>query len=222
MFVSKTQAPVRQQTINNLRSAIVEGRFRPGQRLLEKDLCKLTGVSRTSIRESLRQLEAEGLIKMIPNKGPVVAAITVDEAIDLYQIRQVLEGLACRLFAERADPSRISALVRAVDLLERAAHQGDMKNVIDTKDEFYSVILEGCGNALIQLFIKSLHARIAFLRSMSLSEQGRALESLSEIKGILDAIQRRDPEGAWNACIHHIREAESIAVKVLREMENSK
>jgi len=114
----------------------LSGRFKPGQRLLEKELCRLTGVSRTSIRESLRQLEAEGLIKVIPNKGPVVATITLNEAIDLYQVRQVLEGLACRLFAERADPSQRLGPCRAVELLEEAVHKGDMRNLVDIKDKF--------------------------------------------------------------------------------------
>ena len=144
MLVTRTQAPVRQQTVNNLRNAIVQGRFKPGERLLEKELCKFTGVSRTSVRESLRQLEADGLIEMIPNKGPVVATISIIEAIDLYEIRQVLEGLACRLFAERADSSKIAALANTVELLKKAAREGDMKSVIDTKNAFYEIILEGC------------------------------------------------------------------------------
>ena len=94
MLVTRTQAPVRQQTVNNLRNAIVQGRFKPGERLLEKELCKFTGVSRTSVRESLRQLEAEGLIEMIPNKGPVVATISIIEAIDLYEIRQGVQRVS--------------------------------------------------------------------------------------------------------------------------------
>lgn len=222
MLVSRTEAPVRQQTVNNLRNAIVEGRFKPGERLLERELCNLTGVSRTSIRESLRQLEAEGLIKVIPNKGPVVATVSVNEARDLYEIRQVSEGLACRLFAERAESSAVEALAKTVELLEKATSEGDMKNVMDTKNAFYEIILEGCGNALIRLFINSLHARIAVLRSMSLSHQGRALESLSEIKCILEAIQRRDPSAAWDACVNHVNKAQSVAVQALRDTDNMK
>ena len=96
--VRKTAASLRQQVLEGLRSAIVSGELPPGKRLTERELIEIMDVSRTVIREALRQLEAERLIEVIPNKGPVVRGLTPEEAEDLYRIRAVLYGLAARIF----------------------------------------------------------------------------------------------------------------------------
>jgi len=216
MLVSKSPAPVRNQTIQNLRKAIVDGWFKPGQRLIERELCQLMGVSRTSVREALRHLEADGLIKVIPNRGTVVAVINVAEAREIYQIREVLEGLAIRLFAEHAETSQVADLVHAVEILKKSCLKGEIKNIIKAKNDFYNIIFEGCGNKLAHSFIKSLFIRIGFLRSLSLSLPGRPMESLQEIKLIVRAIEQRDPSAAETACRIHVKKAESNAIEVLQ------
>src|SRR5689334_22743137 len=95
--IQKFAAPLRQQVDDGLRQAIISGRLAPGARLTERELTEMMGVSRTVIREALRQLESEGLVAIIPHKGPVVRALSLDEARDLYSIRAVLEGFAARL-----------------------------------------------------------------------------------------------------------------------------
>ena len=94
--VERKPAPIRTQVLDNLRLAIVERRLAPGQRLIERELVELTGVSRTSVREALRELAAEGLVTVIPNKGTVVTSVSAEEARQLYQVRSALEGLAGR------------------------------------------------------------------------------------------------------------------------------
>jgi DNA-binding GntR family transcriptional regulator len=219
MFVSRVHAPVRQQTTANLRQAIIEGRFKPGERLIERELIRLTGVSRTSIREALRQLETEGLVRVIPNKGSIVASVSPEEARDIYQVRQVLEGLACRLFAETANSSQISSLTAAVRLLEEAIQKKDSRMLIRAKDSFYEILLAGCGNKMVCSLIRSLHARITYLRTMSLSQPSRPLKSLKEIKLILKAIERHDPDGAWNASVEHVHKAQAVAAQVLQGLQ---
>jgi DNA-binding GntR family transcriptional regulator len=104
MKVSNVAAPVRLQVAASFRSAILSGRFQPGDRLIEKDLCDLTGASRTSVREALRQLETEGLVQLVPNKGPIVASIDPKQARSIYQVRAVL-GFVVRGQRDRcADP----------------------------------------------------------------------------------------------------------------------
>ena len=93
--ISKSAAPLRRQVLLELRQSIILGRLNPGERLVERELISMMGVSRTVIREALRQLESEGLVAIIPNKGPVVRALTLEEAQDLYVIRaeeQALQG----------------------------------------------------------------------------------------------------------------------------------
>jgi DNA-binding GntR family transcriptional regulator len=221
MLVSRTSAPVKDQTLRNLRTAIIEGQFKPGERLVERELCQLTGVSRTCIREALRQLETEGLIKVIPNKGPVVASLSLQEAKEIYEIRCVLEALACKLFAERATSSEIANLTRSVQALEKAAKKEDPKGIINAKDQFYRIIFEGSGNTTIESLIRLLHARITRLRATSLSSAGRAEESIVEIRAILNAIKSRDASGAWEACVSHVVKAESVALRMLAKEEHT-
>jgi DNA-binding GntR family transcriptional regulator len=131
----RESAPLRKQVRDVLRAEIVSMRFKPGQRLLERELCELTGVSRTVIREALRALEAEGLVNVIPGKGPSVAPqVELEEARGLYETRAVLEGLAGRNFVERAT------------LAERAALRlADRGYVMETG----SITLSGLGRELL-------------------------------------------------------------------------
>src|SRR3954471_5166376 len=110
MRVAPVAAPVRSQVVETLRTAITSGRFAPGQRLVEKDLCDLLGVSRPSVREALRELESEGLINTIPNRGPLVSMLSARDAASIYEVRGVLEALAAKLFAQHASAAQIEAL----------------------------------------------------------------------------------------------------------------
>lgn len=214
--VSRQAAPVRQQTQEKLRQAILEGRFRPGERLIERELCELTGVSRTSVREALRQLEAEGLVRILPNKGPVVAQITVEDAQHIFQVRAALEGLAGRLFATRASDEEVERLAASVDRLAAAYETGDIKQMLRAKSEFYQILLGGCGNPLVRSLLQSLHDRVNYLRVKSLSMPGRPNASLAEVRLIVEAIRARDPERAWAACVGHVYNAEAQAVRALQ------
>src|SRR3954451_21186455 len=102
----------------------MSGDLEPGQRLVEKDLCGLLGASRPPVREALRELEGEGLIRIVPNRGAEVATLDVDGASSVYQVRGVLEALAARLFAERADADQIAALRKALERVRAAYRKG--------------------------------------------------------------------------------------------------
>jgi DNA-binding transcriptional regulator YhcF (GntR family) len=114
LAVRALAAPLRQQVVDRLRAAVIAGDLAPGQRLTERELIDRVGVSRTVIREALRQLESEGLVETVPNKGPVVRALSRAEAVDLYRIRASLEALAARLFIERAPPEAMDRLAAAL------------------------------------------------------------------------------------------------------------
>lgn len=217
--VSTTAAPVRQQVAERLRAAIIECRFERGGRLVERELCSLMGVSRSSVREALRQLEAEGLVTLIPNAGPMVASPTVTEAKEIYEVRAVLEGLAGRLFVERASDSEVDRLARVVERMEKACCARDITALHKAKTRFYEVLAKGCRNEVLADQLTRLRARVALVRGTSLDDEARADESLIEIQRILKAIQRRDPEATYRACIDHIREAATLALAILGNSE---
>ena len=211
MRVGFIPAPVRTQTVGNLRDAILTGRFAPGERLVEADLCRLLGVSRPSVREALRQLEAERLVVITPFKGPAVARIDWLEAQQIYEVRALLEGQAAFLFATRASKDQIAAMEGALKRFEDAVRNDDAAARILYTDEFYSAMLEGCGNRVIGDLLTGLNARINFLRARSMSQQGRSKESARELRRILTALAAGDAEKARSACIEHVTRAATAA-----------
>lgn len=219
MQIAKESATLRLQVEDKLRKAIASGRFRSGERLVERELCALLGVGRTSVREALRQLEAEGLIVTIPHRGPAVASIGVEEARQLYEVRALLEGFAGRGCATFATAEQIANLERAVAALEAAASEGGAK-LIEAKTSFYERLLESCGNDVVRQILTGLHNRITLLRRTSMTQPGRLPQSLKEIRAICERIAARDAEGAERACIEHIRNAAQVALAVLEKQSN--
>jgi len=217
--VERAPAPIRSRVLDNLRQAIIERELAPGQRLIERELVELTGVSRTSIREALRELAAEGLVTTIPNKGTIVAQVTAEEARQLYQVRSALEALAGRLFVENATPAQRRALASAFRAVERAAGKG-APAWLAAKDKFYDVLFEGGGNEALRSIACTLHARISRLRSLSLTRPGRAGESMAELAEIVAAVQANDADAAAKACSHHVEAAGMAAFSALSEESN--
>jgi DNA-binding GntR family transcriptional regulator len=215
MRVATVAAPVRSQVVEMLRSAITSGGFIPGQRLIEKELCDMMGVSRPSVREALRQVESEGLIVTIPNRGPIVSQLSPPEVASIYEIRGSLEALAAQLFATRASDAQVKTLDEAVSRLESAYKSGDVEKIVVAKSHFYDVMLEGSGNTILPTLFRTMNARITQLRRVSLSSPKRAVTSLREIRSVLRAIKQRDPEGAFKASLHHVKEASRVALASL-------
>ncbi len=208
--VHRVAAPLREQVLDLLRQAIVEHRLKPGQRLIERELVEQIGVSRTTIREVLRQLAAEGLVATIPQRGAVVAIPTPEEAAELYEVRAALESLAARRFVEHASESQVRALRAAYEEVARVMSAGDDADtlaMIQSKDLFYDVLLKGSGNRSIHSILSGLTARVSVLRATSMSQPGRARESLAEIEQIVLAVERGDADAAAEACVHHVEMA---------------
>jgi len=215
LTVIRSVAPVRQQVLDNLRRAIVEGRFAPADRLVERELCALTGASRSSVREALRQLETEGLVETLPDRGPAVRTVDAAEAEDLYQVRGLLEGLVGRLFATRATKDEIAELRESFEDMAKAFRSKDVAKRLRAKDRFYDVLTTGCRNATLDSLLQALHNRIALLRATTLAQPGRADRTLAEIERIVKAVEKRDGDAAQSACAAHVAAAAQVALAVL-------
>jgi DNA-binding GntR family transcriptional regulator len=217
--IRRSAAPLRQQVLDELRQSIIAGRLNPGDRLIERELISMMGVSRTVIREALRQLESEGLIAIIPNKGPVVRALTLEEARDLYSIRAVLEGLAARLFVENACDAEIQKLENALVAVGEAYDGGDPAHVLDHKNSFYEVLFEGARSPTLSSMIGMLHVRIWRWRAVGLTHPKRSLqrsqESMSGLRVMLKAIRRRDAGLAERAIREEVLRAASEVTRLI-------
>ncbi len=214
--VGRVAAPLREQVLQVLRDAIVDLRFAPGHRLIERELVEQIGVSRTTIREVLRQLDAEGLVTTIPQKGVVVAAPTREEAAELYEVRAALEALAVRRFVRHASDSQVAALRAAfLEIAEVTTDDGDIRAMLRAKGRFYDVLLKGSGSRSIHTILAGLQARISALRGTSLSQPGRAGRSVAEIRRLVEAIEARDEDGAVRACTEHLEHAAAAGLGAL-------
>lgn len=198
-----------------LREAIMNGRFAPGERLVERELCELLQVSRPPLREALRKLEAEKLVVIVPHRGPVVASLDIAEARELYALRALLEGYAASEFARLASSKQIAQLETAVKNLHKQASNPDRRTLIEAKSKIYDVLLGGSGNRLITEVLQGLLTRINLLRATSFSRPERLHESLAEIDELLQRIKERDAEGAQRLATLHIKNAESAALDMM-------
>jgi DNA-binding GntR family transcriptional regulator len=211
---------LRNQVENSLREAIMGGRLRPGARLVERDLCERLGVSRTSVREALRKLEAEKLVTIIPHRGPMVATISADEVRDLYALRGLLEGFAAREFARVADDQAIAAFGEVAKELRTQATARDRDGVLKAKTRLYGVLLNNCGNALISEMLNGLYSRINLLRATSLMEPDRLSKGLKEIDVLYKALKARNADAAERAARTHVANAHQAALRILATMEH--
>lgn len=215
--VQRVASVLRHSVTESIRNAILVGRFRPGERLPERELCEMTGVSRTLVREALRQLESEGLIHVIPHRGPVVDRLSPEQARGIYQVREELEALACQLFAEQASDLHLADLQEAFKALKQALLHGTPLEQLATKNAFYHVLLEGSGNEALTTTLRLLNSRVMLLRSTSMQAPGRAKKSVAELSDLLDALVARNAKAARKAGSLHVRNAAQVAIAILRE-----
>lgn len=217
MRIGRVAAPLREQVLELIREAILDFRYKPGQRLIERELIEQTGVSRTTIREVLRELDAEGLVKTIPQKGAIVVVPTPEEAAEIYEVRGALEALAARKFVEHAPPEKIAELRQSADRFEQTVESGeaDIATLLRSKDGFYQVLLDGAGNSTISSVLSGLHARVRMLRAASLSQPGRPQQTVKELRMIVAAAEAGDADATAAACLTHLNRAASTGLDAL-------
>lgn len=212
--VGRVAAPLREQVLEAVRQAILDFRYKPGQRLIERELIEQTGVSRTTIREVLRELEAEGLVTTIPQKGAIVVVPTPEEAEELYEVRSALEQLTVRSFVARASDGQVAALRRAAEGFNAVVEAGEnTQALLRAKDAFYDVLFEGAGNKAVSTILGSLQARVRMLRAASMSNPGRGKKIVAELEDLIGAIEAGDADAAALACAKHLGRAEASGLK---------
>jgi GntR family transcriptional regulator, trigonelline degradation regulator len=213
--ITVVAAPLRKQVIELLREAILGLEYTAGERLVERELCERFGVSRTVIREALRHLEAEGLVALVANRGPVIASTSAEEARALYEVREALESLASQLCAERASRAQKEELRQALSQVAEAYTSPDLVVQLKAKDEFYRVLCEGAENPVIAMMLRTVQARVQMLRGMSLMAPGRLEESLAELKDLVSAIESGNGVAAHDLARKHVKRAAEIALERL-------
>ena len=211
--VTRNTITLRQIVLDKLRNAIISTQLKPGQRLVERELCKVLDVSRTSVREALRYLESEGLVQYAGQRGPSVTVLNTQDVKNIYELRATLEGLAGELFCDRASDEQISLLQDTSNALKNAFDRSEVSEILACTKDFYDQLLEGSGNAELDSSLNRLLARIMVLRAGTIAQPGRWKDSLMEMQTIMQAISNRDGEAARKACVAHVQAAGTIALR---------
>jgi GntR family transcriptional regulator, trigonelline degradation regulator len=217
--IGRAAAPLRQKVVEALRESIVNGRLAPGARLIERELIERMGVSRTVLRESLRQLETEGLIDVVPNKGAIVRNLGPAEAQDLYTIRAALEGLAARLFTERAAEDARRALALTLSDTASAYEENDPTKIVAAKNRFYETLFRGAESETLSTMIDSLQARVWRWRVLGHAHpersDARSVETVANLQSLIAAIGNGDAERAERIARDEVMQAANEAMRLL-------
>lgn len=206
-------APLRQQAVRIIRELILDGRVSPGERLIESALCANLQVSRTVVREALRQLESENLVSVVPNRGPIVAVLSKHDIESIYEVRARLEGLVAELFALRATKDDADGMIHLRDLMETDYLHGTVESRESSKSDFYNLLLKGAGNPVLSESLHAIHARIALFRRYAFVDEKRIAMSMEEISRIIEAAAvKRNPAMARQYAEEHILLAGKLAI----------
>lgn len=207
---------LREVVLERMRAAIIAGRFKSGERLVERTLCDQLGVSRSVVREVIRILEAEGLVESAGHKGPVVARLDWDQARQIYDIRLLLESGAAAACARVADDRIRSELQAALAALQAAQAGGELA-LFDATTRFYEVIFRAAGHHIAWDIVQRLNGRISRLRALTLATTDRHVSGQARMARIAGAIIAGDADAAATAVRDHLTEAANIARRLLPE-----
>lgn len=190
LVVAQDPLSLREKTVAKLREAIVAGYFKPGERLVERDICAKTDVSRTSLREALRHLETEGVVESRKGEGVFVKALSPQDIRDIYELRMALDAETVKHFAERASPEDRARLGAITDEWDKINYD-DFDEVLAATNEFFSVLYEGAGNKLSREMILLLQTRISLLRAITSrsSDKDRYAQTVALTREIVAEIE---------------------------------
>lgn len=195
-----------------LEEMIVSGELEAGENLTELRLSKELNVSRTPIREAIRRLEQEGLVKE-SGKGVKVVGVSIHDLEDIYEIRSRIEGLAARKCAECATDKEIEKLKNIVDLQEFYTQKGNAQNINSTDSEFHNMLYELCRSEVYYSMLSSLHRKVQRFRKISVADSKRAQNAQKEHRMIFEAIKNHDGDLADKLAVAHIINAKENIMK---------
>src|SRR5215831_19021094 len=200
-------SPLHQRIYETVRAEVISGQRKPGELLSEAELARRWGVSRSPIREALRQLEEHNLVRWTPRRGATVARLTVAGLRDIYEVREALESLGAGLAAERGSPADLARMRELAAGIKRTQDEGDYMQAIMLDDEFHRLMAGTTRNRVLESQSGRVLDRVIMARMMVREEPGRTREIVDEHQAILDALGQRDAAKAAEQAALHVRNA---------------
>jgi DNA-binding GntR family transcriptional regulator len=190
-----------------LENDILNGKYKPGESLNESKVANELNVSRTPVREAIRQLELEGLVAYVPNKGSTVKGLSTEDIDDIFEIRMKIEGMAAKRAAANITLAQLKELKEVVEFEEFYTQKGDTEQILKLDTKFHEIIFKASGSRLLDRTLTSFHHYIQRARNLSLKDKERAKKALIEHMAIMKAIEVHDKDQAEMLMSQHILNA---------------
>lgn len=209
---------LRGRVFHKLREDILSGKYQEHEELKEVAIGEELGVSRTPVREAFRQLELEGLIQIIPNKGAYVTGITEKDVKDIYMIRSLLEGLCARWATEHITQEQMEEMEENVYLAQFHARKGHLDQLAELDNRFHDILYEACDSKILEHQLKDFHQYVLRVRKKTLANVNRGPKSNEEHEEILEAIKAGDADRAEKLANRHMINAyQNMVLSGLKE-----
>ncbi|MFV0516187.1 MAG: GntR family transcriptional regulator [Aminipila sp.] len=211
-FDIQNHRPLREIVYEELKVQILTGKIAPGTRMMEVELADDMGVSRTPIREAIRKLEKEGLVRIEPRRGAYASQISTDDMVEVLEVRQTMEGLAASLAAERMQADQLKKIEEAEEQYNKAVVCGDTANMIFYDSQFHKLIVEASNNKTLLQLIEPLQEMALRFRYLYYDDFKRAENMPHEHQIIIEAIAQKDSDGARDAANLHIQKLKEFVI----------
>ena len=205
----------REKTYKAIKQAIISYEVKPGEPLAEEQIANKLGVSRTPVREALKELQKEGLVKMIYRKGAFVADISSEDVEEIFLLREILECAAVKIAIPRLKEEDLIEMESLFNSISKDIEMKNYKDIFDTDIKLHSLIVDTAGNRRLSKFLNILNGQVQRMRILSATAPGRLNKSLQEHKDILEALKKRDTGLAEQRLKHHIRNIKNNILEVL-------
>lgn len=204
---------LRGRVFHRLREDILSGKYKEHEELKEVAISEEMGVSRTPVREALRQLELEGLVSIIPNRGAYVTGITRKDVQDIYAMRALLEGLCARWATERITKGQLEEMEETIFLSEFHASRNHAEQLTELDDQFHEILYQACDSKMLEHQLRDFHEYVKRVRKRTLSDNTRGVEAVHEHRQIMEAIRDKDPDRAEQLATLHMHNAYANMLK---------
>ncbi|MCK5782801.1 MAG: GntR family transcriptional regulator [Flavobacteriales bacterium] len=198
-----------------IREDIINDVYKNDEKIIEAKVAEEMGVSRTPVREAIKQLELDGLVENIPNRGVIVKGVTPQDIEDIYTMRLAIEGIAAKWSVERMSEDSLKDLKDIYELMEFYTVKKDIEKIFELNTRFHEVIYKASSSHYLEHVLTDFQQFIKSTRKISLATEGRVEEALKEHKKILDAFLAKDIKAATDALVYHIEHSKCNAGKMI-------
>lgn len=201
----QSHKPLRDVVYDELKIGILTGRISPGTRLLEVQLAESMGVSRTPIREAIKRLEKDGLVNIEPRHGAYASRVSIDDMVEILEVRELMESMAAQLAAERVTPEQMESLMKTENLYQKAVKEENLEDMIAYDAKFHKEVVEASHNKTLSQLIEPLQEIALRFRYMYYHDSNRVEKMPNEHEKIIKALANGNGDAARKAAEKHLR-----------------